>query len=63
VILNGSAEIDYQVVDEEPRYATVGRTNHARFLTLMFTDRGGLIRAITAWDSTPAEEAEYWKGV
>jgi len=63
VIFNGSVEISYQVVDGEERYATVGRTNSARFLTLVFTDREGSIRVITAWDSTTEEEAEYWKGV
>lgn len=60
-ICNGSVEINYQVVDGEEQYAVVGRTNRARFLTLVLADREGAIRVITAWDSTAEEETEYWK--
>lgn len=60
VILNGFVEIDYQVVSTEERALVIGLTNAARFLTLLWTERSGAVRPITAWDSTREEEAQYW---
>lgn len=63
VVLNASVEIGYQVIEGEERYVIAGRTNGARFLTLVFANRRGAVRVITGWDSTAEEEGEYWKGV
>ncbi len=60
VILNGFVEIEYQVVDGEERELVVGYTNAGRFLTVLWTERSGTVRPITAWDSTHEEEEQYW---
>ena len=60
VILNGFVEIDYQVMGGEERLLVIGQTNSGRFLTLLWTERSGAVRPITAWDSTGEEEAQYW---
>jgi uncharacterized DUF497 family protein len=59
VVLNGPVEIDYQVIDGEDRFAAVGLTRLGRFLTIVWTDRAGLIRIITAFDSPKADQATY----
>ena len=60
MILNGFVEIEYQVVDGEERELVVGHTNAGRFLTLLWTERSGAVRPITAWDATREEEEQYW---
>jgi uncharacterized DUF497 family protein len=58
-ILNGPVEVDYQVVDGEERYVVVGLSDAARFLTIVWTDRWGAVRIITAFDSSREDQAVY----
>ena len=44
---------------EEPRRAALGRTNDDRFLTVVFTVRGALIRVISARDMSRRERRMY----
>jgi hypothetical protein len=60
VILNGPADIGFQIENAEERFAVVGPTNSGRILTLVLTECFGAVRPITAWDSTREEEAQYW---
>jgi uncharacterized protein len=59
VILNGPVEIDYQFIDGEERFVAVGMTSIGRFLTIIWTDRDGLIRIVTAFDSTEDDQSVY----
>ena len=59
VLLHDPVEIDYQVVDGEERFAAVGMTAPGRVLTIIWTDREGLVRVITAFDSSADDRAVY----
>jgi uncharacterized DUF497 family protein len=59
VLLNGPVEIDYQVIEGEERFVAVGMTSVGRFLTAVWTDRGGFIRIVTAFDSPEDDQAVY----
>jgi len=50
-MLNIPVEIDYQVIDGEERFVVAGMTKLGRFLTIVWTDREGLVRIVTAFDS------------
>jgi uncharacterized DUF497 family protein len=65
VMLNDPVEVDYQVLGGEERYVVVGPSNTGRFLTMVWTDRSGLVRVITAFESSTEHETAYWsvKGV
>lgn len=45
--------------DEEDRYITIGFSNKNRLLIVSHTERGNLIRIISARELTPAEKREY----
>ena len=60
VIVNGFAELGYQFQNDEERDVIVGVTNSGRFVTLVLTYRSGAVRPITGWDTTIAEETQYW---
>ena len=47
---------------EEPRRAALGRTNDDRFLTVVFTVRGALVRVISARDMSRRERRVYEQG-
>ena len=59
VMLHSPVEIDYQFIDGEERFVAVGMTRLGRFLTIIWTDRGGSIRVVTAFDSTEDDQAVY----
>lgn len=50
-------DIDHS--DEEDRYITIGFSNKNRLLIVSHTERGNLIRIISARELTPAEKREY----
>ncbi len=45
--------------EEEPRYVLLGRSTAGRMLTVMHTDRGQVIRLISAREMTPRERDQY----
>jgi hypothetical protein len=47
------------VAPDEPRYYALGRTNGGRFLFVVFTLRGSLIRVISARAMSRRERKEY----
>jgi uncharacterized DUF497 family protein len=59
VMLNVPVEIDYQVIDGEERFVAVGMTGGGRFLTIIWTERAGLVRVVTAFDSPEDDRAVY----
>jgi uncharacterized DUF497 family protein len=58
-MLNGPVEIDYQIMDGEERFVAVGMTRAGRFLTIVWTDRDGHVRVVTAFDSPGDDQATY----
>ncbi len=48
----------YQV-ENEPRWAVLGKSNQGRVLFIVFTRRNNLIRVITARDATNKEKRRY----
>jgi uncharacterized DUF497 family protein len=53
---NDPMDLDYEVVDGEKRYRSVGITNGGRFLVVAWTVRDGKIRAITAFPASAANK-------
>lgn len=43
----------------ERRSAIIGKTENGRFLFVVFTFQGGLLRVVTARDATPNEKRRY----
>ncbi len=48
----------YQV-ENERRWAILGKSNNGRILFIVFTRRNGLIRVVTARDATSKEKRRY----
>ena len=48
--------------DDEERYLIVGESNQGRLLIVSYTERGGLIRLISARVATRAEREAYEEG-
>lgn len=45
--------------EEEERWILFGRSDHGRFLAVMFTERGEVIRLISARQMSPRERRAY----
>ena len=56
---NDPVDLDYQRIDGEERYRSVGLTNRGRLLSAVWTIRNGKVRAITAFPSSAAEKKAY----
>lgn len=52
--------VEYEVVDDEGRYHSIGPTSKGRLLYMVWTFRNGRIRAVTAFDA-PAAAKREWK--
>jgi uncharacterized DUF497 family protein len=46
---NDPVDLDYERIDHEDRYRSVGLTNGGRLLSVVWTIRNGKVRAITAF--------------
>lgn len=53
---------DCEHSDDEMRYLAIGRSEQARILTLVFTERGMKLRLISARVAEPWERREYESG-
>ncbi len=51
VLTNDPLDLDYQAIDGEERYRSIGLTNGGRFLLVALTIRKGKVRAITAFSA------------
>lgn len=58
-LANEPVEIDYETVDNEERWTSIGHTDKLRILKLVWTLRGELVRVVTAIEATKGETAEY----
>lgn len=59
VLQNDPIDLDYQVVEGEERWVTVGVTGRGRFLVLVWAIRGSAIRVVTAFDANRRHQRVY----
>ena len=62
VIINGAAILKVDDHGTEERIVVVGRTDAGRYLTVVFTERCGKLRIITAFEASPARRRHYLRG-
>ena len=61
VLNNDPLDLDYEAIDGEERYRSVGLTNGGRFLRVAWTVRNGKIRAVTAFRARPRTRRLSWR--
>ena len=49
---NDPLDLNYEAIDDEERYRSVGITNSGRLLSVVFTVRNGRLRAVTAFPAS-----------
>ena len=55
-------EADVQPQEREERVLCFGRTKSRRLLTILYTERRGKIRVITAYEMTKQQQRMYFEG-
>jgi len=55
-------EADVQQYETEQRVLCFGRTKTGRMLTVLYTERRGKIRVITAYEMTRTQQRVYFEG-
>lgn len=61
VLNNDPLDLDYELVDNEARYRSVGLTSGGRVLSVVWTIRKGKVRPITAFPSGVAGRKAFLK--
>ena len=61
-ILIEPLEADVQPLDGEERVLCFGRTKSGRLLTILYTERRGKIRVVTAYEMTKPQQEMYFEG-
>ena len=56
---NHPVDLDYDVVEPEDRWTSIGHKDRLRVLKLVWTLRGDLVRVVTALDASKNEAREY----
>jgi uncharacterized DUF497 family protein len=56
---NDPVDLDFEVVDNEERYRSVGLTNGGRLLSVAWTIRNGKVRAITAFPASVSDRRAF----
>ena len=59
VMRNDALDLDYEVIDNEDRYRSVGVTDAGRFLLVAWTVRNGKVRAVTAFPASIATKKAF----
>jgi len=59
VLNSDPLDLDYQVIDGEERYRSVGLTNGGRFLLAAWTVRNGKVRAVTAFPASVSNKKAF----
>lgn len=59
VFYNHPLRINSEVIEEELRHEIVGETNEERILTIIWTERRGRIRTVTAFDASLKDLKRY----
>jgi uncharacterized DUF497 family protein len=55
-------EADVQPHEREERVLCFGRTRSGRLLTVLYTERRGRIRVVTAYEMTKPQQETYFEG-
>ena len=55
-------ETDVQSHEHEERVLCFGRTKSGRLLTILYTERRGRIRVVTAYEMTKPQQQMYFEG-
>ena len=55
-------EADVQPHESEERVLCFGRTKSGRLLTILYTERRGKIRVVTAYEMTKPQQQMYFEG-
>jgi len=61
-VLLDPLEADVQSHADEPRVLCFGRTKSGRLLTILYTERRGKIRVVTAYEMTRPQQQMYFEG-
>ncbi|MGP8245937.1 MAG: hypothetical protein ACLQVN_15630 [Bryobacteraceae bacterium] len=56
---NDPLDLDYELIDNEERYRSVGLTDADRFLSPAWTVRKGKIRAVTAFPASISNKKTF----
>ena len=56
---NDPLDLDYEVINGEGRYRSVGITNGGRFLLVVWTVRHGKVRAVTAFTASVSNKKSF----
>ena len=54
-------DVDVQQDKGEPRVLCFGRTKSGRLLTVLYTERGGKVRVVTAYEMTKPQQRLYFQ--
>jgi uncharacterized DUF497 family protein len=56
---NDPIDLDFELIDNEERYRSVGLTNGGRLLSAVWTIRNGKVRAITAFRASVSDKKAF----
>ena len=56
---NDPVDLNFELIDHEERYRSVGLTNAGRLLSVVWTIRKGKVRAITAFPATVSDRKAF----
>jgi uncharacterized protein len=59
VLNNDPLDMDYDVINGEERYRSVGITNGGRFVLVLWTVRDGKVRAVTAFPASVSNKKSF----
>ena len=59
VLNNDPLDLDYELIDEEERYRSVGLTSGDRLLSVAWTVRNGKVRAVTAFPASVSDKKAF----
>ena len=59
VLKHNPLDLDYELIDNEERYRSVGLTRGGRLLTVVWTVRHGRVRAVTAFPASVSDTKAF----
>jgi len=60
-VTTDSLDVDVQQHESEPRVLCFGRTKSGRLLTVLYAERHGKVRVVTAYEMTKAQQRLYFQ--
>ena len=59
MLYNDPIDLNFELIDNEERYRSVGLTNAGRLLSVVWTIRNGKVRPITAFPASVSDRKAY----